>query len=73
MMDAASRLKSGQSDQKRNSEKAINEYRTRNIEFRSNEFCLFYKKRLSEAIPYFIIRNFLFDILRFAVPTMCRS
>jgi hypothetical protein len=73
MMDAASRLKSGQSDQKRNSEKAINEYRTRNIEFRSNEFCLFYKKRLSEAIPHFIIRNFLFDILRFAVPTMCRS
>ena len=26
------------------------------------------KKRLSAAIPHVIIRNFLFDILRFAVP-----
>ncbi len=30
----------------------------------------FFEKRLSAAIPHFIIRNFLFDILRFAVPTM---
>ena len=36
--------KNGQSDRKRNSEKANIEYRIMNIECRSNEFCLFYKK-----------------------------
>jgi hypothetical protein len=34
---------------------------------------IIFVKRLSAAIPPFIIRNFLFDILRFAVPTMCVS
>jgi len=33
-------------------------------------YSVYLKKRLSEAIPHFIIRNFLFDILRFAVPNM---
>jgi hypothetical protein len=41
-----------------------------NIEVRYSIIIIF-KKRLSAAIPYFIIRDFLFDILRFAVPTMC--
>jgi hypothetical protein len=34
-------------------------------------YSVHFKKRLSAAIPHFIIRYFLFDILRFAVPTMC--
>jgi len=45
-------------------------YRIMNIECRSNVFCLFYKKRLSEANPSFDIRYLQsagggFDILRF--------
>jgi hypothetical protein len=40
-----------------------------NIEVRYSIIIIF-EKRLSAAIPHFIIRNFLFDILRFAVPTM---
>jgi len=51
--------KNGQSNQKRNFEKANNEYRIMNNEFRSKVFCLF-KKRLSAAIPHF-------DILRFDI------
>ena len=47
------------------------EYRTRNNEYRSNVFYHFrFEERLSTAIPHFIIRNFLFDILRFAVKLM---
>jgi hypothetical protein len=38
---AASGLKSGQSNRKRNSEKANIEYRIMNVEYRSNVFCLF--------------------------------
>ena len=41
-------------------EKETLKKRISNIECRSNEFCLFYKKRLSEAIPPF-------DILRFDI------
>jgi hypothetical protein len=41
-----------------------------NIEVRYS-IIIIYEKRLSAAIPPFIIRNFLFDILRFAAPTMC--
>ncbi|CAB1082461.1 hypothetical protein D1AOALGA4SA_10079 [Olavius algarvensis Delta 1 endosymbiont] len=41
-----------------------------NIEVRYSTIVIFLK-RLSAAIPHFIIRNFLFDILRFAVPTIC--
>jgi hypothetical protein len=41
-----------------------------NIEVRYSIIIIF-EKRLRAAIPHFIIRNFLFDILRFAVPTMC--
>jgi len=43
--------------------------RITNIEVRYSIIIIF-EKRLSAAIPDFIIRNFLFDILRFAVPTM---
>jgi len=39
-----------------------------NFEVRYSIIIIF-EKRLSAAIPHFIIRNFLFDILRFAVPT----
>jgi len=56
---AASGQKNGQSDRKRNFEKANIEYRIMNIECRSKVFCLF-KKRLSVAIPHF-------DILRFDI------
>ena len=42
-MSAAAGLKSGQSDQKRNSEKENIECRIMNIECRSKVFCLFYK------------------------------
>jgi hypothetical protein len=49
-----------QSNQKRNSGKANIEYRIMNIECRSIEFCLFYKKRLSEANPPFDIRYSIF-------------
>jgi len=38
-----------------------------NIEVRYSIIIIF-KKRLSEAIPHFIIRNFLFDI-RYSKPT----
>jgi hypothetical protein len=41
-----------------------------NIEVRYS-ISIIIEKRLSAAIPNFIIRNFLFDILRFAVPAMC--
>jgi hypothetical protein len=41
-----------------------------NIEVRYSVIIIF-EKRLSVAIPHFVIRNFLFDILRFAVPSMC--
>jgi hypothetical protein len=44
--------------------------RITNIEVRYS-INIIIEKRLSAAIPHFIIRNFLFDILRFAVPTMC--
>jgi hypothetical protein len=37
----AAGLNSGQSNQKRNSEKANIEYRIMNVEYRSNVFCLF--------------------------------
>jgi len=37
-----------------------------NIEVRYSIIIIF-EKRLSAAIPHFSIRNFLFDILRFAV------
>jgi hypothetical protein len=37
-----------------------------NVEVRFSIIIIF-EKRLSAAIPHFIIRNFLFDILRFAV------
>jgi hypothetical protein len=63
---AAAGLNSGQSNRKRNFEKANIEYRIMNIECRINECCLFYKKRLSEANPPFDIRHLTFDILRFA-------
>ena len=42
------------------------EHRTSNIEHRIM-YSVYFKKWPSAAIPYFIIRNFLFDILRFAV------
>jgi hypothetical protein len=41
-----------------------------NFEVRYSIIIIF-EKRLSAAIPHFIIRYFLFDILRFAVPTWC--
>jgi hypothetical protein len=46
-----------------------NEQGITNIEVRYSIIIIF-EKRLSAAIPHFIIRYFLFDILRFAVPTM---
>jgi hypothetical protein len=56
--------------EKETTEKANNEYRTRNNECRSKVFYhSYFLKRLSVAIPHFIIRNFLFDILWFAVQT----
>ena len=68
-MSVAAGLNSVQSNRKRNSEKANNEYRTRNNEYRSKVFYHYYfLKRLSAAIPYFIISaSGGFDILRFAV------
>ena len=42
-----------------------NEQGITNIEVRYSIINIF-EKRLSEAIPHFIIRNFLLDILRFA-------
>ena len=58
--------------EKRNSEKRIMniEQGITNIEVRYSIIIIF-EKRLSVAISHFIIRNFLFDILRFAVPTVC--
>jgi hypothetical protein len=58
----AAGLKNGQSNRSRNKKKRMSniEYRIMNIECRSNVFCLFYKKRLSEAIPPFDIRYSIF-------------
>ncbi len=74
-MSVAAGLKSGQSNRKKTLKKRIS-----NIEVRYSIIIIF-EKRLSaptppkrlrrpRAIPHFIVRNFLFDILRFAVPTM---
>jgi len=66
--------KNGQFNQKKTLKKRITniEQGIMNIEVRYSTIIIF-ERRLSAAIPYFIIRNFLFDILRFAVPTICRS
>jgi hypothetical protein len=64
---AAAGLKSGQSNQNRNSEKANIEYRIMNIECRSNVFCQFYKKKTERSEPilrYSIFCGSLFPILR---------
>jgi len=50
-------------------EKETLKKRITNIEVRYSIIIIF-EKRLSAAIPNFIIGNFLFDILRFAVSTM---
>ena len=50
--------KNGRSIRKRNFEKANNEYRTRNVEYRSKAFYLFLLKRLSKAKPDFEILRF---------------
>jgi hypothetical protein len=63
-MSVAAGLKSGQSNQKRNFEKANIEFRIMNVEFRRDVFCLF-KKRLSAAKPPFDI--LWFDIRYSAV------
>jgi hypothetical protein len=42
------------------------EHRTSNVERRMNVFCLF-KNRFREAIPSFVIRYSIFDILRFSI------
>ena len=59
-MSSAAGLNSGQFNRKRNSEKANNEYRTRNIECRSNVFCLLYKKMTERSDS--TIRQSSFDI-----------
>jgi hypothetical protein len=66
-MSGAAGLKSGQFNQKKTLKKRITniEQGITNIEVRYSIIIIF-EKRLSAAIPHFIIRNFLFDILRFA-------
>jgi hypothetical protein len=61
-----SALEGSQFDRKRNSEKANIEQGITNIEVRYSIKIIF-EKRLRAAIPHIIIRNLLFDILRFAV------
>ena len=72
MFSSAASQKTGRSNRERNIEKRISniEQGISNIEVRYSIINIL-KIRLSAAIPHFIIRNFLFDILRFAVQAGC--
>ena len=59
-ISASPLAESVQSNRKRNFEKANIEYRTRNVECRSNVFCLFYKKLTERSDS--TLRYSIFDI-----------